>query len=93
MQRITDDVLDRLEREHPQGLTSAEILDTLASNGIKFSEYSSRALAKSLRKALALYAEPALLREYRQNGMRVDFSWDRTAGEFLRVYRHALDTD
>ncbi len=42
MQRITDDVLDRLEREHPQGLTSAEILDTLASNGIKFSEATLR---------------------------------------------------
>lgn len=42
MQRITDDVLDRLEREHPQGLTSAEILDVFASHEIKFSEATLR---------------------------------------------------
>ena len=38
MQRITDELLDRFEREHPQGITSQEILDTLASHDIKFSE-------------------------------------------------------
>lgn len=42
MQRITDDMLDRLEHEHPQGITSAEILDTLASYEIKFSEATLR---------------------------------------------------
>lgn len=42
MQRITDEMLDRLEHEHPQGITSAEILDTLAVNGIKFSEATLR---------------------------------------------------
>jgi hypothetical protein len=42
LQRITDDVLDRLEREHPQGLTSAEILDAFASHEIKFSEATLR---------------------------------------------------
>lgn len=42
MQRITDDMLDRLEQEHPQGITSAAILDTLAAHGIKFSEATLR---------------------------------------------------
>jgi len=42
LQRITDDALDRLEREHPQGLTSAEILDVFASHEIKFSEATLR---------------------------------------------------
>jgi hypothetical protein len=42
LQRITDEVLDRLEREHPHGISSAEILDTLASHGIKFSEATLR---------------------------------------------------
>src|SRR6185436_20567150 len=41
-QRITDDALDRLELEHPQGLTSAEILDVFASHEIKFSEATLR---------------------------------------------------
>jgi len=42
LQRITDDVLDRLEREHPQGVTSVEILDTMVAHGIKFSEATLR---------------------------------------------------
>lgn len=42
MQRITDEVLDRIEREHPHGISSAEILDTLAAHDIKFSEATLR---------------------------------------------------
>lgn len=42
MQRISDDVLDRIERERAQGITSAEILDIFASHGVKFSEATLR---------------------------------------------------
>jgi starch synthase len=59
------------------------------ANGIKFHEYSSRALAKGIHKALALYAEPGLLHCYRLNAMAADFSWSRTAKEFLKVYERA----
>lgn len=41
-QRISDDALDRLEREHEQGITSAEILDVFSAHGIKFSEATLR---------------------------------------------------
>ncbi len=56
------------------------------ATGIKFREPSARALAKAMRKALTLYADPALLGHFRQNGMARDFSWDRTAGEYVKVY-------
>jgi starch synthase len=56
------------------------------ANGIKFSEYSARALARGIRKALALYEQPELLRRCRQNGMKTDFSWERTVGEYVKVY-------
>ena len=42
MQRIPDDVLDRIENEHAHGLSSAEILDIFASHGVKFSEATLR---------------------------------------------------
>jgi len=57
------------------------------ANGIKFYEYSGRALAKGIRKALALYGEPELLSRFRQNAMAADFSWIRTAGEFVALYQ------
>jgi starch synthase len=60
--------------------------DAERANGIKFQEYSARALAKAIRKALALYEQPDLLRHYRRNAMRSDFSWERTVDEYLKAY-------
>ena len=64
--------------------------DPAHANGIKFSQYSARALARSIRKALALFQERDLLTHFRRNAMAADFSWDRTAGEYLKVYQKAL---
>jgi starch synthase len=60
--------------------------DAGRANGIKFHEYSSRALAKAIRKALALYQRPDLLQHFRRNAMKSDFSWNQTVGEYLKVY-------
>ena len=58
-----------------------------AATGIKFQEYSPPALVTAIRKALALYDEPALLRKFRLNGMSQDFSWEKSARHYLRLYR------
>ena len=60
--------------------------DPEKADGIKFAEYSVRALAKAIRKALVLYENKDLLSHYRQNGMAKDFSWERT----VDVLRRAL---
>ena len=64
--------------------------DLEQANGIKFYECSARALTKAIRKALVLYQEPGLLSQYRENAMSADFSWERTAGEYIEVYRQTL---
>jgi starch synthase len=64
--------------------------DEMLADGIKFQEYSARALAKAIRKALALYQHPPLLEHYRINGMTQDFSWEHTSAEYLKVYEKAL---
>ena len=61
-----------------------------AATGVKFFEYTSRALAKAIRKALAIYARPELLREFRRNAMQADFPWAKTVGEYIKAYRHTL---
>jgi len=61
------------------------------ANGVKFFEYTSRALAKAIRKALAIYARPDLLGQFRRNAMQADFSWAKTVGEYVQVYGHALE--
>jgi starch synthase len=60
--------------------------DADRANGIKFLEYSPQALGKSIRKALALYEQPELLKRFRLNAMAADFSWDRTVGHYTRIY-------
>ena len=60
------------------------------ANGIKFYEYSSRALAKAIRKALVLYGEQELYQRFQINAMSADFSWERTAARYLDVYRRIL---
>jgi starch synthase len=56
------------------------------ANGIKFFDASSRALSKAIRKALVLYQHPKLLRLFRHNAMTADFSWERTAKQYLHLY-------
>jgi starch synthase len=60
--------------------------DMKRANGIKFYEYSARALAKAIRKALALYQKPDLLRQYQRNAMKTVFSWEQTVREYLKAY-------
>ena len=60
------------------------------ADGIKFTEYSVRALAKSIRKALVLYENKPLLAHYIRNAMQKNFSWERTTKEYEKVYRKFL---
>ncbi|MCX8090287.1 MAG: glycogen synthase GlgA [Verrucomicrobiae bacterium] len=59
--------------------------------GIKFHSFSAAALVKAMRKALAIFADPNLLMFYRRNGMRMDFSWERTVREYEAVYSKAKE--
>jgi starch synthase len=56
------------------------------ANGIQFSEYSPRALAKGIRKAIVLFQHPEVLEHFRLNAMNVDFSWTQTAQEYLKLF-------
>ncbi len=59
--------------------------------GFLFSEYSPAALKHALEEALALYRNrPKMWRRLQVNGMRKDFSWDRSAREYVKVYKRVL---
>jgi starch synthase len=65
--------------------------DPVHATGIKFSELSPPALSKAIRKAITIFQEPEMLRRYRLNGMKADFSWDRTGEQYVRIYEVALN--
>lgn len=60
------------------------------ADGIKFQEYSSRALAKAIRKGLALFKSPKLMESFRERAMEADFSWDRTGEAYEEVYHQLV---
>jgi starch synthase len=65
--------------------------DARKATGIKFSEYSAPALARCIRSALAIFQNKRLLRQYRVNSMKTDFSWDRTVEQYQRIYELVLN--
>jgi starch synthase len=67
----------------------SEDVDT--ADGIKFTEYSARALGKAIRKALVLFDDKPLLEHYRRNAMSVDFSWEHCTHEYEDVFRRAIE--
>jgi starch synthase len=58
--------------------------------GFLFKEYDAGALVKSLARALALYRSRTKWKSLVRHCMEQDFSWERSAKEYEKVYRKAL---
>jgi starch synthase len=57
--------------------------------GFLFAPYAPRALVETLRAALSVYPNKKLWTRLQKNGMKADFSWDRSAGEYVKMYKKA----
>ena len=66
-------------------------LETGRGTGFAFSEYSPEALTKCVRRAIAVYNDKKKWRLLMQSGMNQDFSWERSAKEYIKVYRKTLN--
>ena len=60
--------------------------------GFLFSAYDAAALLEALDRALAAYHRPAVWRRLQANGMKKDFSWNRSAAEYVKVYKRVIAT-
>ncbi len=58
--------------------------------GFLFANYRPDALLDALNRALAVYRDPRRWRRLQKNGMRKDFSWDRSAAEYVTVYKRVM---
>jgi starch synthase len=59
-------------------------------NGFLFSAYHPAAMLHALKQALAAFQDKKRWTHLQKNGMRVNFSWDRPAAEYVKVYRRAI---
>jgi starch synthase len=62
-----------------------------AKNGFTFAEPTAEALQASLADAVATFGNTRKWRALQRAGMKMDFSWDRSAREYVKVYRSALE--
>ncbi|MCX6565497.1 MAG: glycogen synthase GlgA [Candidatus Aminicenantes bacterium] len=64
--------------------------ETGEGTGFKFQDSDSGALVEAVRRALGAWKNPKWMSMLRRNGMRRDFSWKRSAGAYLGLYRELL---
>jgi starch synthase len=79
--RATGGLDDTVENFDPFALTG---------NGFKFWEPSGAALANTLRWALRVYENKEVWRALQRRAMSGDFSWNRSAQQYVAVYEDAL---
>lgn len=56
-------------------------------NGIVFVEYSERELLKAIKRAFELYKNKEMFNILRERGVKADFSWNRSALEYEKIYK------
>lgn len=55
-------------------------------NGFLFSDYEPGMMLRTIEAALAAFANKEIWTRLQKNGMRADFSWDRSAAEYVKIY-------
>jgi len=59
--------------------------------GFKFKEFKSSSLKMALKKAIITYnIDPKKWEKLRRNGMKKDFSWNKSAKKYLAMYLKVL---
>lgn len=62
-------------------------------SGFKFAGDQVPDVMPVLAKALGLFRDPPAWRQLQQNGMRLDFSWGKVVGEYVKLYNQILRED
>jgi starch synthase len=60
------------------------------STGFVFTDYTPAALLEALTRALRTFADGHKWSALQQAGMAEDFSWDRSAAEYVKIYDRAI---
>jgi len=58
-------------------------------NGFSFYDYSGLALYSSVERAVNTFAEKEIWKKIQANGMKQDFSWERSAEKYIELYKLA----
>jgi starch synthase len=65
-------------------------LSTGQGNGFKFTPYTAKAMLQAIQGALQIYKNPSQWARVQQNGMLMDYSWERAASRYAALYKDLL---
>jgi starch synthase len=83
--RATGGLADTVVDTNPTTLANG------TATGFSFTPYSGAALRETILRALALFRnDRETWRQLMRTGMRQDWSWDRSAGEYEQLYRRLV---
>lgn len=68
--------------------TLPETLAKQTASGIVFNEASSSSLLEAIKRTLILYSYPDTWKKMQTNAMKKDFSWQRSAEQYLALYEN-----
>lgn len=70
--------------------TTDETLAAGTATGFSFHDYSAFALSETLRRAVSLFGKPDVWNRIVAMGMKQDWSWNRSAREYVALYERTL---
>ncbi|MEZ6132457.1 MAG: glycogen synthase GlgA [Planctomycetaceae bacterium] len=71
--------------------TNESTLRDGTATGFVFDNYDSRSLAETVERAIDCYRHPDVWKQIMAQGMKRDWSWDRSAHYYVETYRRALE--
>ena len=71
---------------------SPDSLEVGTANGFSFREYTAEALQDILEQAIGTYRDnPETWKQIVETGMSQDWSWDRSAKQYVELYQKTID--
>ncbi len=58
--------------------------------GFVFDEYAAKALVKIIQQAMEQWGDKKVRQQMIEYAMKEDFSWDKSAGDYLELYKKVL---
>jgi starch synthase len=59
--------------------------------GITFSDFKPKALTNAISRAINLYPDEVKFNSLRKKDMKANFTWDKSAGEYVKLYEKAVN--
>ncbi|MGZ4954409.1 MAG: glycogen synthase GlgA [Methylobacter sp.] len=68
--------------------TVPETLNNHTATGFVFNEASAGTLMEAIKRSLILYNHPKTWKQLQTNGMQKDYSWSKSAQQYMTLYSH-----